>query len=155
MLTKLFKKSKQTKLNKELEKIFLCDIDGTISDFRHHRGPYEETKVLDDTPLPTIHVIKALISSGNRIIYFSGRSEFCYQDTAKWIEKHIGQYPELYMRKSGDSRSDEIIKRGLYDQHILDKYQVIGVFDDRLKVCRMWVELGLWVYNLNQKLIEF
>lgn len=36
-----------------------------------------------------------------------------------------------------------------------DIHTVIGVFDDRLKVCRMWYRLGLFVFNCNQGLKEF
>ncbi len=138
-----------------MENIYLCDIDGTLSDFRHHRGPFEEHKVIDDTPLPTIHVIKSLLQTGSRIIYFSGRTEACRIDTSKWILSHIGEYPELYMRKEKDQRGDDIVKEELYNTYIKDKYNVIAVFDDRLKVIRMWNKLGVWVFNCNQHLIEF
>lgn len=135
--------------------IYLCDIDGTVSDFRHHRGPFEEHKVINDIPLPTVNIIKSLIQTDNRIIYFSGRSTACYNDTCIWIQEYIGHQPELYMREKGDNRGDEIVKLELYNKHIKDKYEVIGVFDDRLKVIRMWERLGLWVWNCNQGLIEF
>lgn len=138
-----------------MEEIYLCDIDGTLSDFRHHRGPFDEDKVKDDIPLPTVNVINALVLNGAKIIYFSGRSKACYEDSYKWIENHIGHFPELYMREIGDFRGDEIIKKELYDKHIKNKYKVIGVFDDRLKVCRMWYDLGLFVFNCNQGLKEF
>mgnify|MGYP003433581663 FL=1 len=59
------------------------------------------------------------------------------------------------MRQFKDMRSDDIVKEEMYNTHIKDKYEVIGVFDDRLKVCRMWYKLGLFVFNCNQGLIEF
>jgi hypothetical protein len=46
------------------------------------------------------------------------------------------------MRPEGDTRPDEVVKRELYKEHIKGKYNVIAVFDDRAKVCRMWNELG-------------
>lgn len=58
-------------------------------------------------------------------------------------------------RKKGDFRSDEIIKKEIYDNHIKDNYNVLGVFDDRLKVIRMWEKEGLFVFNCNQGNIEF
>jgi len=140
----------------EKQNIYLCDIDGTLAEFRHHRGPFDEHKVLDDSPLPTVQVIGALQKSGARIIYFSGRTTACYKDSCTWISNHVqGGHPELYMRSKGDSRSDDIVKKEMYDTHIKDKYNVIAVFDDRLKVCRMWYELGLFVLNCNQGLKEF
>lgn len=138
-----------------MSKIYLCDIDGTLSDFRHHRGPFDEHKVSGDIPLPTVEVIKALVKSGARIIYFSGRSKACHSDSVLWIEKHVGSTPELYMREVGDFRSDDIVKKEMYDKYVKDKHTVLGVFDDRLKVCRMWYELGIFVFNCNQGLKEF
>lgn len=139
-----------------MKNIYICDIDGTLSDFRTHRGPFDEHKVFDDIPLPTVEVIKSLISNGHKIIYISGRSDKCKLDTIKWLTKFISNDPpELYMRVYGDLRSDEIIKEEIYNTYIKDTYNVLGLFDDRLKVCRMWYKLGLFVFNCNQGLIEF
>jgi len=139
-----------------LPEIYLCDIDGTLADFKHHRGPFDEHKVLGDKPLPTVRIINSLIRDGNRIIFFSGRTSNCHKDSCEWIKNHTGEYnPELYMREPKDNRSDDIVKEEMYDKWIRGKYEVIGVFDDRLKVCRMWNKLGLFVFNCNQGLIEF
>jgi len=59
------------------------------------------------------------------------------------------------MRKHGDYRPDDIVKKEMYDAFIKDQYNVLGVFDDRLKVVRMWEGLGLWVFNCNQGNVEF
>ena len=135
--------------------IFLCDIDGTLSTYGTHRSPYDETKVHLDIPLPTCQVIKSLHLCGYKIIFFSGRTEGCREDTTKWIKDHTSIHPELYMRKSDDRRSDDVVKEELYNMHIKDIYNVVGVFDDRLRVVRKWVELGLFVFNTNQTLKEF
>lgn len=137
------------------QNIYLCDIDGTLAEFRHHRGPFDEHKVSDDTPLPTVEVIKSIIRTGGRIIFFSGRTEKCRKDTVNWLIRHLPDFPELYMRQEGDFRGDDLVKKEMYDTHIRDKYNVVAVFDDRLKVCRMWYELGLFVLNCNQGLKEF
>lgn len=139
------------------EKIYLCDIDKTLAD-NSHRSPFDETKVSNDKPLPTCEVIKSLLGSGAFVVFLSGRSTRCYNDTHDWIKNNIGvslYNHALFMRSEGDGRADEIIKKELYEIHIKDKYEVIGVFDDRLKVCRMWWELGLFVFNCNQGNIEF
>ncbi len=140
----------------EKQNIYLCDIDGTLAEFRHHRGPFDEHLVKNDSPLPTIQVIRALEANGAKIIFFSGRTDKCYTDTREWLQTHlIESNPELYMRKQGDFRGDDLIKKEMYDAHIKDKYNVIAVFDDRLRVCKMWYELGLFVLNCNQGLKEF
>jgi len=136
------------------KKIYLCDIDGTLANNKH-RGPFEEGKVIDDTPLPTVTILKSLIESKHRIIYFSGRTEKCRTDTTKWLREHVGGEIKLYMREKRDNRGDDTLKEELYNTYIKDKYQVIGVFDDRLRVCRMWYKLGIFVFNCNQGLEEF
>lgn len=138
--------------------IYLCDIDGTLAHNNGHRSFYDETKVLADTPLPTCKIITALINHADSfpaIIFFSGRTEACRKDTTTWLEKQFGFGLELYMRQVGDQRPDEIIKKEMYDKYIKDQYNVLAVFDDRLKVCKMWYELGLFVLNCNQGLKEF
>jgi hypothetical protein len=139
----------------KMDKIYLCDIDGTLAHNNGHRSFYDESKVLEDTILPTVEIIKSLISTGNKVIFFSGRTEKCKDDTLLWLRRAIGVYPELYMRKDKDQRGDEIIKLEMYNEYIKDKYIVNAVFDDRLKVCRMWYDLGLFVLNCNQGLKEF
>lgn len=139
--------------------IYICDIDGTLAD-KGDRNPYDESKVFNDTPLPTCEVIKDIISvsiSNPPVIFLSGRTEKCRKDTTSWLINHLWleQDPVLYMRKEGDNRPDEVIKAELYKEHIEGKYKVIGVFDDRLKVCRMWWSMGLFVFCCNQGLIEF
>lgn len=139
-----------------MQKIWICDIDGTIANHKGIRGPFDEHLVHLDNTLPTVEIIKALIATGDKIVYLSGRTDKCKQDTINWLTQHIDdQPPELYMRKSGDFRSDAIIKLEIYQNEIRDKYTISGVFDDRLKVCRMWYNLGLFVFNCNQGLIEF
>lgn len=139
-----------------MQGIYLVDIDGTIAEGKSHRSPYDESKVFLDLPLPTIRVIKSLIATGEKIIYFSGRTDGCRLETIKWITKYVDtDEPELYMRKSGDTRSDDIVKKEMYETYIKDKFEVFGVFDDRKRVKRMWVSLGLWVFDVNQKDEEF
>ncbi len=139
-----------------MQNIYLCDIDGTIAHNNGHRSFYDETKVLNDIPLPTTEIVKCLLEQGNKIIFFSGRTDACQKDTVEWLLNHIGDYSwELHMRKFGDMRSDDIVKREMYNNDIKGKYNVLGVFDDRLKVCRMWYDLGLFVFNCNQGLKEF
>lgn len=43
----------------------------------------------------------------------------------------------------------------MFDLYIPKKVVIHGVFDDRLRVCKMWYEMGLFVFNCNQGLKEF
>ena len=139
----------------DMTNIYLCDIDGTLASHDGIRSPYDESKVLLDKPLPTCEVIKALEKSGKHIIFFSGRTEACRIDTMKWLKTHLGFTPVLYMREVGDRRNDAIIKEELYNNHIKGRYNVLGVWDDRLRVVDMWHRLGLFIFCCNQGLKEF
>lgn len=137
---------------------FIVDLDGTLASHKGIRDVFDESKVSLDKELPTCRVIDALRFNGENIIFFSGRTDKCYEDSKVWLSEATNipkSQIKLYMRKAGDYRSDEIIKKELYDTHIKDKYEVLGVFDDRLKVIRMWESLGLFVFNCNQGNIEF
>ena len=54
------------------------------------------------------------------------------------------------MRATGDQRRDSIVKLEIFDQEIRDRYHVIGVFDDRQQVVRMWRALGLTVFQVAE-----
>jgi len=42
------------------------------------------------------------------------------------------------MRPEGNNEKDSIIKKRLYDQHIMGKYDIEFVLDDRDQVVEMW-----------------
>jgi adenylate cyclase class IV len=47
------------------------------------------------------------------------------------------------MRKTGDNRPDNIVKKEIFDSNIKNNYYIEFVLDDRNKVVKMWRELGL------------
>ena len=57
-------------------------------------------------------------------------------------------YLALFMRPYGDSRKDSVVKREIFEREIQSRYQVVGVFDDRMQVVRMWRDLGLTVFQV-------
>ena len=156
----------KTKLeqNYSLEKIYIFDIDGTVS-LMNGRGAFEYHKVDTDSPNePVISILRDyLIPSGIRILYLSGREDVCLEKTKLWLHKqgilskydvdtlngtNVGQFG-LFMRKTGDNRDDRIVKKEMFDNYIKDKYYVKAVYDDRPKVIRMWRELGLFVFDVG------
>lgn len=139
---------------------FLCDLDGTIAkaNGRTMFNPTSE-EIMADTPiLPVIKVLQSLISQ-YKVIFVSGREDSTFEATKKWIQNYVLSSIEdsqLLMRKTGDFRRDSIIKKEILHKHILPKYNVIGVFDDRLQVVReCWNEEGIFCFNVNQLLEEF
>lgn len=138
-----------------LPQVILVDIDGTIAKMSPERSPYEWHKVGLDIPIyGVIDIIQriAFDSFGIDMIFLSGRDGSCEKETREWLNKYVIGRPrcELFMRKAGDMRSDEIVKEELYFEHIHGKYNVIGVFDDRQRVVDMWrKKLGLTVFQVN------
>ena len=47
------------------------------------------------------------------------------------------------MRANGDYRADDVIKAEIFQEHILPRYSVAAVVDDRNRVVNMWRSLGL------------
>jgi hypothetical protein len=136
--------------------VFIVDLDGTVA-LRDETQPgvrkfYHWHRVGEDLPnRPVISVVQALARAGHRIIYMSGRSEPARAGTSVWIAEHIGVPGEaLLMRATGDDRPDELVKRELYERHVAPPYSVTAVIDDRMKVVRMWRELGLTVMQVAE-----
>ena len=53
------------------------------------------------------------------------------------------KFIDLLMRKDNDDRKDSIVKKEIYDNEILGKYNVLFVLDDRDQVVKLWRSLGL------------
>ena len=132
---------------------YICDIDGTVAINGGHRGHYDyDERVLQDEPnMPVIRTVQTL-GAEHTIVFVSGRGDDCRGATEQWLMDHFGFYavPPLFMRKSGDMRPDYVIKAELFDAHIRDQYNVVGVFDDRRQVFEMWRSIGLTVFAVAE-----
>lgn len=94
-------------------------------------------------------------SKGRKIFVVTGRDEVCREITTDWLELHGIQFDEMYMRPKDDYRKDTIIKKEIYQNEVVGKYNLLCVYDDRLQVCRTWNDLGIFVFTVNQGLHEF
>lgn len=123
--------------------VVLCDIDGTVA-LHWDRSPYDMTKVLDDKPnIPVCEAVRA-IAKTYPIVFVSGREDCAYEDTKMWLEANDLPFTHLLMRKTGDNRKDVIIKREIYDNLIVKRFNVKFVLDDRNQVVEgCWRALGL------------
>ena len=126
--------------NPDLPDAVLCDLDGTIA-LIGDRSPYDAAKC--ELDLVNEPVRSILQNSGKAIVFVSGREDKFKPQTLAWLAKHNITFDGLYMRQSGDSRKDSIVKREIYDEFILNKYNVAFVLDDRDQVVRVWRDLGL------------
>jgi predicted kinase len=127
----------------------LVDIDGTVA-IMDGRSPYDMARVADDTPHhAVIEAVRAMHAAGHGIIFCSGRTDDGREATAAWLEQHVGvPYLALHMRAFGDQRKDSVVKAEIFEREIRDRYHVVGVFDDRAQVVRMWRTLGLTVFQV-------
>lgn len=130
---------------------YIFDIDGTIADCSHriHHIEAKDWRSFfaacgDDKPIPhIIGLARALADAGRTIIYVSGRSDECWDQTTDWMMQHNLPMGSLFMRKAGDHRPDNIVKGELLDQVIAGGYRPIMAFDDRDQVVKMWRERGI------------
>jgi hypothetical protein len=89
--------------------------------------------------------------AGHAIVFCTGRNEWCRDETEAWLDRHVGvPYEGLFMRADGDSRRDAIVKEEIFERRIRDRWRVVGVFDDRQAVVRMWRALGLTVFQVAE-----
>lgn len=131
--------------NPDLPDAVICDIDGTLA-LHPQRSHYDYTKVSTDLPNILVQkLLKELVGENRLAIVVSGREDFCREDTEKWLDKYEIPYmrTHLFMRKAGDHRADNIIKKEIFEEHIRGKYNVLWVLDDRDRVVQQWRELGL------------
>lgn len=128
---------------------WLCDIDGTLA-LRGDRSPFDWSRVGDDTANRPVITVARLLAAKSGLIFMSGRMDQCRGETRLWLHTYLCQPSlctckmSLLMRKDGDSRPDQIVKRELYERHVQGLYEIEGVLDDRDRVVKMWrEELGL------------
>lgn len=131
-------------------KAWIFDMDGTLALFEGLRGPFEWSKVGGD--LPHVHVLNLLLMLQDldfKIIITSARDSVCRAETIEWLERHGVRFENLFMRPMADRRKDYIVKNELFNDKIRDNYNICGVVDDRLQVCRLWYDLGLPVFRVG------
>lgn len=138
---------------------FCFDLDGTICDVRHRRQ-YVATKprnwdawnqgLSNDIPNPAVELVyKSLCNTDVDLFFVSGRSDDYRPQTEEWLHCHGFKWNHLYMRKYKDVRDDAIVKGEIADE-ILKTHNILGVFDDRQRVVNMWIERGIWVFDVGQ-----
>lgn len=140
------------------------DIDGTVADVTHRRHfvankpknwkAWNEGMV-NDEPNAAVAMIYELIDIRTKIdnnldiILVSGRSDDYREKTQKWLRKFNFNYHSLLMRKHKDNRDDSIVKGEIADE-IEKTHNILFVFDDRKRVVDMWVNRGIWVFDVGQ-----
>lgn len=140
---------------------FIFDLDGTVAD-PSHRLHYLEQKPVpwdlflsemdNDKPiLPSILIIRSLIEAGHTVIFCTGRSDKYRRMTLDWIYEFVYPYfkdtMHLYMRQEGDHRPDTQVKLELLHEMRKNGLNPEAVFEDRKRLCEMWIDNGMQVYD--------
>lgn len=144
---------------------WIFDLDGTLANL-DHRLHHIQSKpknwdafnagIMDDYVVPqTASLLRTMYNLGKGIIICSGRNGVVREQTEQWLDFNSIPYDALYMRKNRDYRPDTIIKSELLDQIIAAGWQPEAVVDDRMRVCKMWHDRGIFVFCVNQGFIEF
>lgn len=134
--------------NEELPEVFIFDIDGTLAKM-FGRGPFDWHRVGEDSPIHAVIKVAKELQKKYHLIALSGRDEVCYTETMDWLMENGVFVRNLHMRPAGSYIPDDIVKHELFYENVAPFYNVVGVFDDRLKVCRMWEEIGLTLFRVG------
>lgn len=134
----------------------IIDIDGTLAK-RVNRGPYEFDRVGEDDIQAQTRFIANLVKRDKQLIVIivSGREDKYRIITEKWLKDFEVEYDFLFMRKTEDRRPDYIVKKEIFDTEIRNKYAVFFAVEDRKQVKKMWVSLGIFVFDVNQTDVVF
>lgn len=128
----------------------IVDID-SLTDGKGKRGGTHDA----------IHPVKYLLNKLRggvfnklTVIYLSGRDEKFQASAIQWVlDNKLPWDGQLYMRPSGDIRSDAFVKTDLFMQFVAGKYRPVFVIDNHLPVCHgLWYKIGVFVLNTNQGL---
>lgn len=135
-------------------KAYLFDIDGTLADCSHRlHHILSDPKDWDSffagcaADHPIMHIIELARTlatvPGRSVVYVSGRSDQCREQTSEWLFRHHLPAGPLYMRKAGDHRDDDVIKLELLEMLRADGYEPVMAFDDRNRVVAAWRGAGI------------
>ena len=141
-------------------KAIICDLDGTIAN-KDHREAYgfNSKEIRNDKPtIPVVNLVNNFYDKGYQIIFLSGRNQEYFGETYNWLITNTSIKPQdliLHMRKNGDFRKDNVVKREIYEEHIQEDYNVEFAIDDRPTITNLWYNLEIFTFNVNQSLKEF
>lgn len=130
----------------------IVDLDGTLCDTKnrvHHlQGAEPDWKsfyegIIDDPMHLWCHLLIDRFKTIMPVILVTGRPDNHLYPTLLWLKEHHVQYDQLLMRKQGDYRKDDVVKKEIYKNEIEPFYTVLFTVDDRQQVVDMWRSLGL------------
>ena len=143
-----------------MKKTVIVDMDGTIADCEHRRHHVDtgnwpaffEGMHEDGVFEHTREVVFALHAAGYAIVIVTARpDENDYRaKSVDWLNRHGFTYDAIYMRKGGDYRKDNIVKKEILMDLLNDGYEPAMALDDRNQVVAMWREMGIPCMQVNE-----
>lgn len=85
------------------------------------------------------------------VVVATGRDTSQAEVTKEWLEKHRISPTEYYFRTEGDYRKGVEVKREQIDK-IMEKYNVLVIFEDCEPIVQMYRDMGLTVLQPNKGL---
>lgn len=136
--------------NPDNQDAVIFDIDGTLA-IMCDRDVYDASMCTYDKLNHRVYEeLMHRREGGHKIIICTGRSSKFLKETDAWLGKN-GIKPDMFlMRKEGDKRKDSVVKREMFMEHIMPKYYVNCVYEDRQQCVDMYRDLGLTVFQVNE-----
>lgn len=135
-----------------MSKCYIFDIDGTLADGTHRLHHIQKTpkdwtaffaECGEDKPINHMLDLAWQLQNHAKIVYVSGRSEECRNQTIQWLAVNKAPHGPVYMRKAEDHQDDDKLKIEMLADIRADGYEPIMAFDDRNRVVRAWRDAGI------------
>ena len=130
----------------------VVDMDSTMCFNTQKRAWYGDGSteaMLNDTP--NMGVVRLIEHQNYPVIVCTGRNKAQKEVTKKWLNKYNIFPEEFYMREDGDYRNGVEVKEELINK-ILEKYNIVTIFEDCEPIVRRFREMGLTVLQPNKGL---
>ena len=130
----------------------VVDMDSTLC-FNTTKRPWfgdgSTEAMIDD--IPNHGVVELVKAQEYPVVVCTGRNKDQYKVTIEWLANQGITPVDCYMRENGDYRKGVEVKAELMNQ-ILDKYNVLVVFEDCEPIVQMYRDMGLTVLQPNKGL---
>lgn len=133
----------------------IFDIDGTIADCSHRLHLIADkpkqwdrfhAECVNDTPICRIVELLRMIKNEHRIIFVTTRPYSSLYHTTRWLFENcqIAEF-QIFMRKDGDYRPDDIIKLEILERENIKPEEVLFIVEDRKRVVDAYRKAGYTV----------
>ena len=100
------------------DRIVVCDLDGTLSDYGHRIHLFKEKDYeafnaagINDRPIENIcNILRELHGKDTEVVIMTARDESHRRDTAKWLRLNDVPCDRLIMGPKDDQSSDDVCK---------------------------------------------